>query len=97
METKRGEKMSDVHRQTVLDCKNTFSTIHGSRFLDHLKTFCGGHVNQENFVAESATKTAYNLGMNRVYRHILSMIECDVSALNNSPDCIIENEIESGE
>lgn len=89
--------MNDQQQQTVLDCKNTFSTICGERFLEHLKRFCGGHVNQENFDAASATQTAYNLGRNRVYRYIQSMMECDLGTLNHGQDCLIDTDNETGE
>ncbi len=82
--------MSDSQRQIILDCKNTFSTPCGQRILHYLQVFCGGHCNQENFNAESPTRTAYNLGKNRVYRQLVSMIECDIEAANSGQDCLIE-------
>jgi hypothetical protein len=97
MATEPGTRMSGINQQTVLDCKNVFSTESGRRLLQHLEIFCGAHLNQENFNANSATQTAYNLGRNRVYRHIKSMIECDLGAQNNGQDCVIEIVDESGE
>ncbi len=81
--------MSDVQRQIILDAKNTFSPLCGQRLLAHLQLFCGGHVNQDNFDADSAARTAYNLGKNRVYRHLLSLIECDLGTVAGQ-DCIME-------
>lgn len=78
-----------VDRQLILDCKNTFSPDCGLRLLAHLEIFCGGHVNQENFDLNSERKTAYNLGKNRVFRHIRSMIDCDLGK-SEQKDCVLE-------
>jgi hypothetical protein len=85
--------MNDEQRQAILDFKNTFSTQSGLRVLDKLKVFCGGHVNIDNFDPDSERRTSYNLGRNRVYRYILSMIEYEFDKYNEK-DCI---NAESGE
>lgn len=79
-----------VSRQTVLDFKNTFATESGLRVLEKLKFLCRGHVNLDLFDPRSERQTDYNLGMNRVYRYIASMIECDLSQSENE-DCILDD------
>lgn len=53
--------------------------------LDHLETICGAHLNQDNFDPQNPHQTAYNLGKNRIYRHIKSMIEAEIT---ETKDCI---------
>ena len=83
--------MEPVNKQQIVrDFKQTFTTEYGVRVLQNLMMVCGGHITQDLFDKDNERNTAYNLGKNRVYRHILTMLNSDPDSTPD--DSIIENE-----
>jgi len=80
MEAIQGKTMTDKLKQLIIDMKQTFGSEHGKRVLANLEMFCSAHVNQDCFDPESTTKTAYNLGKNRVFRYIKSFVDAQPDA-----------------
>ncbi len=68
--------------------KRTFNCEDGKKVLANLELLCGAHVNQDLFDPSSEWRTAYNLGKNRVFRHIKSMVDADLD--KKTEDCEIE-------